>query len=156
MKALRELGEYREKHFHEFIQKLRTKLQTPSTAFLFGSRARSEGSYLSDYDVLIITRISYEEFNFRAWALDYGIDLFMIDSDLNTEGYQGGKVVEGIADGQRVGFAVYVKNVDALRLINVDFTWDGTKAEKASETGYTISIDDSHSIFFCFIKFPRP
>jgi len=94
------------------------------------------------YFVVIFVLILTLSMTSLVLAQENKLAFFKIDSDLATEGYQGGRVVEGIGGGQRVGFAVYVKNVDQLRLINVDFNWDGTKAEKAAETGYTISIDD--------------
>jgi hypothetical protein len=77
-----------------------------------------------------------------AAAQENKLAFFDIDSDIATAGFQGGKVIDGIGGGKRVGFAIYVKNVDQLQGASLDVTWDGTKAEKAGETGPDISIDD--------------
>ena len=77
-----------------------------------------------------------------AFAQNNKLAFFDIDADLSTAGFQGGKVVEGMGGGKRVGFALYMKNVDELRGYTLDFTWDGAKAEMASETGTMVDIDD--------------
>ena len=76
------------------------------------------------------------------FAQDNKLAFFAIDSDLATVGFQGGVSMMGIGGGDRVGFAVYVKNVDQLRTVSLDVTWDGTKAEMAGEAGYGVDIDD--------------
>jgi len=78
-----------------------------------------------------------------AFAQENKLAFFAIDSDLGTAGYQGGRVVDGIGGGKRVGFAIYVKNVDQLRSVVVDFTWDGEKAARSgSDSGFNIDLDD--------------
>jgi len=77
-----------------------------------------------------------------AFAQENKIAFFDIDADLATAGFQGGRSVDGMGGGKRVGFAIYVKNVDELRGYTLDFTWDGAKATLASESGTTIDIDD--------------
>lgn len=67
---------------------------------------------------------------------------FDIDANIGTAGFQGGRIVEGIGASARVGFAVYVKNVDQLRTISLDVTWNGAQASMVSESGYGIDIDD--------------
>lgn len=67
---------------------------------------------------------------------------FDIDSNIGTAGFQGGKVVTGIGANARVGLAIYVKNVDQLRTITVDFTWDGTKAAFNSDSGFGIDLEE--------------
>lgn len=79
---------------------------------------------------------------FSALAQDNKLAFFAIDSDLTTTGFQGGSVVKGIGGGKRVGFAVYVKNVDQLRTISVDFTWDSTKAAYSGDSGASIDLDE--------------
>lgn len=66
---------------------------------------------------------------------------FDIDADIATDGFQGGKVITGIDGGDRVGFAVYVKNTDQLRGYTVTFTWDGAKAENTGDSGPAIDLD---------------
>jgi len=77
-----------------------------------------------------------------AFAGENKLAFFKIDSDIATEGFQGGSFVNGIDGGDRVGFAVYVKNVDELRTCSIDVTWESSKATLASETGKSIDIDD--------------
>ncbi len=67
---------------------------------------------------------------------------FDIDAEIQTEGFQGGNSVGGIESGKRVGFALYVKNVDQLRGYQVKFSWDGTLAEMTSDSGSSIDLDD--------------
>lgn len=77
-----------------------------------------------------------------AFAQQNKLAFFDIDSDLGTAGFQGGRVMEGIGGGARVGFVIFVKNVDQLRTVSLDVTWDGAKATMAGESGYSIDIDD--------------
>jgi len=77
-----------------------------------------------------------------AFAGENQLAFFKIDADLATPSYQGLSYVNGIGAGEKVGFAVYVKNADELRAISVDFTWDNTKATLRSETGEMIDEDD--------------
>ena len=77
-----------------------------------------------------------------AFAGQNQLAFYKIDADLATPSYQGLSNVTGIGAGEKVGFAVYVKNVDELRAISVDFTWDITKATMRSETGEMIEEDD--------------
>jgi len=77
-----------------------------------------------------------------AFAQQNRLGFFDIDADIGTAEFQGGRVVEGIGGGARVGFAIYVKNVDQLRTVSLDISWDGAKATKAGESGYGIDIDD--------------
>ena len=72
--------------------------------------------------------------------------VFAIDSDLATQGYQGGRVVRDIGDSQDVGFAVYVKNVDAFFGFQIEATWDGTKAEYRDRDSGTEVFDDAVNI----------
>ena len=67
---------------------------------------------------------------------------FKIDSDVGTTGFQGGSIVEDIGGGERVGFAIYVKNVDQLRGFTVDFTWDAAKADFSGDSGPAIDLDE--------------
>lgn len=77
-----------------------------------------------------------------ASAQENKLAFFKIDTDLATEGYQGGSVVTGIGGGEQVGFAVYVKNADQLRGFSVDFTWEAAKATYRSASGEMIEEDD--------------
>jgi len=77
-----------------------------------------------------------------SYAQENKLAFFQLDSVLGTTGYQGGSVVTGVAGAKRVGFAVYIKNVDQLRSIKVDFTWDGTKATYNTSSGANISLDE--------------
>jgi len=77
-----------------------------------------------------------------AFAQQNKLAFFDIDADLGAAGFQGGRVVNDIGGGERAGFAIYVKNVDQLRTVSLDISWDGTKATRAGESGYGIDIDD--------------
>jgi len=77
-----------------------------------------------------------------AFAQDNKLAYFKIDSDIGTAGFQGGYLVENIGGGERVGFAIYVKNVDQLRTCCVDFTWEGSKATFSSDSGFSIELDE--------------
>jgi len=77
-----------------------------------------------------------------AFAQDNKLAYFKIDSDVGTAGFQGGSIVEDIGGGERVGFAVYVKNVDQLRGFTVDFMWDGSKAEFSGDSGPAVDLDE--------------
>jgi len=77
-----------------------------------------------------------------SFAQENKLAFFQIDASVGTAGYQGGQGITGIAGGKRVGFAVYIKNVDQLRAIKVDFTWDGTKATYNTSSGVNISLDE--------------
>jgi len=67
---------------------------------------------------------------------------FQLDAAVGTTGFQGGQGINEIAGNARVGFAVYIKNVDQLRAIKVDFTWDGTKAAYNTSSGANIALDE--------------
>jgi len=69
-----------------------------------------------------------------------------IDSDLATVGFQGGRYVNEIGASKDIGFAVYVKNVDALFGYKIDITWDGTKAAFRSGDSGTEIFEDTVSI----------
>ena len=77
-----------------------------------------------------------------AFAGQNQLAFFQIDADLANTGYQGLSYINGIGGGEEIGFAIYVKNVDELRAISVDLTWDITKAAKRSDTGDMIEEDD--------------
>jgi len=77
-----------------------------------------------------------------AFAGKNPLAIFKIDADLATPGHQGLSYVNGIGASEQVGFAVYVKNVDELRAISVDFTWDNAKATMRGATGEMIEEDD--------------
>lgn len=77
-----------------------------------------------------------------AFADKNPLAMFKIDADLATPGYQGLSYVNGIGASEEVGFTVYVKNIDELRAISVDFTWDNEKVTKRSATGLMIEADD--------------
>lgn len=54
---------------------------------------------------------------------------YKIDGNLGEAGFQdNGTIVNGIGGGQRIGFAVYVRNVPTLVGFELDLTWDDTKA----------------------------
>ena len=72
--------------------------------------------------------------------------VFGIDSDLTAVGLQGGRVVRGIGPSTDVGFAVYVKNVDAFFGYMIDITWDGTKASLRDRDSGTEIFEDTVSI----------
>jgi len=77
-----------------------------------------------------------------AFAQDNKVAFFFLDADVATAGYQGGSSLDGIAGNQRVGFGVYVKNVDQLRAVKVDFTWDGAMAAYNTSSGAGIALDE--------------
>ena len=77
-----------------------------------------------------------------AFAQENKLAFFKIDADVGASGFQGGYKVENIGGGERVGFAVYVKNVDQLRGFTVDFTWDATKATFSGDSGPEIDLDE--------------
>jgi len=77
-----------------------------------------------------------------AFAGQNQLAFFQIDADLANTGYQGLSYINGIGGGEEIGFAVYIKNVDELRAISVDLTWDITKAAKRGDTGFMIEEDD--------------
>lgn len=74
-----------------------------------------------------------------AFAQENKLAFFKFDSDLATAGYQGGSAVDEIGGAANVGFAIYVKNVDALQTFNVDFSWDGSKASMSGRDSSTDS-----------------
>ena len=55
-------------------------------------------------------------------AQNNGQAVFGIDSDLTAVSLQGGRVVRGVGASKDVGFAVYVKNVDAFFGYKIDIT----------------------------------
>lgn len=67
---------------------------------------------------------------------------FDIDSNIGTAGFQGGRVITGIGASARIGLAIYVKNVDQLRTVTVDFTWDGAKAAYNTDSGFGIDLEE--------------
>jgi len=75
-------------------------------------------------------------------AQDNKLAFFSIDADVATAGFQGGSIVKDIGGGARVGFAIYVKNVDQLRGFTVDFEWDAAKADFSGDSGPEIALDD--------------
>ncbi len=77
-----------------------------------------------------------------AFAQENKLAFFSIDGDVGTTGFQGGYKVEDIGGGERVGFAVFVKNVDQLRGFTVDFTWDASKAAFSGDSGPAIDLDE--------------
>ncbi|MHA1216453.1 MAG: nucleotidyltransferase domain-containing protein [Candidatus Thorarchaeota archaeon] len=86
-RALRERSEKREREFPVFVERLRESTH-PSCAILFGSRVRGTASYMSDYDLLLITRDKVPEKKLRMWAQDFGVDLFVVhlsDADILLE-----------------------------------------------------------------------
>ncbi len=68
------------REFPAFVRRLRGTTR-PSSAFLFGSRIRGTASYMSDYDVLLITGEDLPRAELRARARDHGVDLFVIRPD---------------------------------------------------------------------------
>ena len=77
-----------------------------------------------------------------ALAQNNSLAFFKIDADLNTTGFQGGQSAKDIGATERVGFAVYVKNVDQMRTYIVDFTWDGGKATFNSDSGENVDLEE--------------
>lgn len=82
MKLLRKREEQKESRFGEFVEILRTKFDRHGTGYLFGSRARGEASYVSDFDVLCIGDVSQDRTSLRLWASEYSVDLFVIARSL--------------------------------------------------------------------------
>jgi hypothetical protein len=98
--------------------------------------------YMKKIFVLIFGLVLVLMLTSLAFAQQNKLAFFKLDVDLATAGYQGGSAVDGIGSGQRVGFAVYVKNVDQLRGFKVDFTWDGAKAAYNTSSGTMIELDE--------------
>jgi|SaaInl7_150m_RNA_FD_contig_91_203368_length_6925_multi_18_in_0_out_0_1 hypothetical protein len=67
---------------------------------------------------------------------------YKIDADLANPGYQGLSYVNGIGGGEKIGFVVYIKDVDELRGLSMHFIWDGEKATKRSDSMEYIESDD--------------
>ena len=76
-----------------------------------------------------------------SFAGDNAQATFELDSNLNEPGYQGVSLVEGIEGSDRIGFGIFVKDVDELRTASITVTWDGALATLSSETGMSIDIE---------------
>ncbi|MCF2137924.1 MAG: nucleotidyltransferase domain-containing protein [Candidatus Thorarchaeota archaeon] len=85
MKYLRERDERSKEEFPRFIEELRTGKWGPTSAILFGSRARGEASFMSDFDVLLITPSDIDAKALRMWAREFRVDLFVVPENLATE-----------------------------------------------------------------------
>jgi len=77
-----------------------------------------------------------------ALAQNNSLAFFKIDADLNQAGFQGHQSAKDIGASERVGFAVYVKNVDQMRTYIVDFTWDGGKATFNTDSGANVELEE--------------
>jgi len=58
--------------------KLRMKLDSRATGYLFGSRARGEANFMSDFDVFCVADHEMDQASLRRWASDYSVDLFLL------------------------------------------------------------------------------
>ncbi|MHA1771511.1 MAG: nucleotidyltransferase domain-containing protein [Candidatus Thorarchaeota archaeon] len=85
VKHLRERDERSKEEFTRFIEELRTGKWGPTSAILFGSRARGEASFMSDFDVLVITPSDIDAKPLRMWAREFRVDLFVVPENLAIE-----------------------------------------------------------------------
>ncbi len=58
---------------------LRDRLIERGSALLFGSRARQDSHWISDFDVLVLHDNVDNADSLRYWARGYSVDLFVID-----------------------------------------------------------------------------
>lgn len=72
-----------------------------------------------------------------------GSAVFMIDTNLETAGYQSVDVpVNAIGASQTVGFGIFVGKVNPVRSFNIDVTWDGALADLSTKSATSIAADD--------------
>lgn len=79
--------------------------------------------------------------------------VYMIDSDIANTGCQNKTDATSVGASQFVGFGIYVKNVDAIRSFNGDFTWDPALAAFSTKTS-TLFEADSYTINGAAIDIP--
>lgn len=54
---------------------------------------------------------------------------FKLDGNIGEAGFQNSTtIIDGIGGGEKIGFAIYVKDVASFNTVQVDMTWDAAKA----------------------------
>jgi hypothetical protein len=92
--------------------------------------------------ILFCAALIFVSVSAGAFAQQNNLAFFMIDSNVDEAGFQGGSLATGIGPDQLVGFTVYVKNTDQLRGFEIDVTWEGAKATWRSTSGPSTESDD--------------